>query len=63
MSYSPKQHLFLVVFELSDANGVVQEVVLYWEQNDIQTINNKVSSIRGLRPFCMHLTYLFGWAP
>jgi hypothetical protein len=55
--------LFLVVFELSDANGVVQEVVLYWEQNDIQTINNKVSSIRGLRPFCMHLTYLFGWAP
>nr|CAB3494008.1 unnamed protein product [Digitaria exilis] len=47
MSYSPKQHLFLVVFELSGPNGVVHEVVLYWEQTDLQTVNSKGSSIRG----------------
>ncbi|KAG2547519.1 hypothetical protein PVAP13_9KG105820 [Panicum virgatum] len=47
MSYSPKQHLFLVVFELSGANGVVHEVVLYWEQTDLQTVNSKGSSIKG----------------
>lgn len=47
MSYSPKQHLFLVVFELSGTNGVVHEVVLYWEQTDLQTVNSKGSSIRG----------------
>jgi hypothetical protein len=48
MSYSPKQHLFLVVFELSGPNGVVHEVVLYWEQTDLQTVNSKGSSIRGI---------------
>ncbi|GJN29911.1 hypothetical protein PR202_gb18174 [Eleusine coracana subsp. coracana] len=47
MSYSPKQHLFLVVFELSGPKGVVDEVVLYWEQTDLQTVNSKGSSIRG----------------
>lgn len=47
MSYSPKQHLFLVVFELSGTAGVAHEVVLYWEQTDLQTVNSKGSSIRG----------------
>ncbi|OEL35932.1 hypothetical protein BAE44_0003049 [Dichanthelium oligosanthes] len=47
ISYSPKQHLFLVVFELSGPNGVLHEVVLYWEQTDLQTVNSKGSSIRG----------------
>ena len=58
MTYSPKQHLFLVVFELSGANGVVHEVVLYWEQTDLQTVNSKGSSIRGICLSDMHLTYL-----
>jgi hypothetical protein len=61
MSYSPKQHLFLVVFELSGPNGVAHEVVLYWEQTDIQTVNSKGSSIRGLCPSgCILLIYLVG---
>ncbi|XP_066362171.1 uncharacterized protein [Miscanthus floridulus] len=47
MSYSQKQHLFLVVFELSGTAGVAHEVVLYWEQTDLQTVNSKGSSIRG----------------
>ncbi|XP_042389919.1 uncharacterized protein LOC121981456 [Zingiber officinale] len=47
MIYSAKQHLFLVVFELSAANGVVHEVVLYWEQTDIQSINTKGTSVKG----------------
>uniref|UniRef100_A0A0E0IJD3 Uncharacterized protein n=1 Tax=Oryza nivara TaxID=4536 RepID=A0A0E0IJD3_ORYNI len=45
--YSPKQHMFLVVFELSGPNGVAHEVVLYWEQTDLQTVNSKGSSIKG----------------
>ncbi|XP_039134910.1 uncharacterized protein LOC120272211 isoform X2 [Dioscorea cayenensis subsp. rotundata] len=45
--YSSKQHLFLVVFELSGATGVVHEVVLYWEQTDQQSVNNKGSSLKG----------------
>ncbi|XP_037460268.1 uncharacterized protein LOC119331201 [Triticum dicoccoides] len=47
ISYSPKQHMFLVVFELSGPSGVVHEVVLYWEQTDLQTVNSKGSSIKG----------------
>ncbi|WOL05680.1 hypothetical protein Cni_G14409 [Canna indica] len=47
MIYSSKQHLFLVVFELSGANGVVHEVVLYWEQTDLQSVNTKGTSVRG----------------
>lgn len=47
MIYSAKQHLFLVVFELSGANGVVHEIVLYWEQTDIQSVNTKGTSVKG----------------
>lgn len=47
MLYSSRQHLFLVVFELSGASGVVHEVVLYWEQTDLQSVNNKGSSVKG----------------
>uniref|UniRef100_R7W694 Transducin/WD40 repeat-like superfamily protein n=1 Tax=Aegilops tauschii TaxID=37682 RepID=R7W694_AEGTA len=47
ISYSPKQHMFLVVFELSGPIGVTHEVVLYWEQTDLQTVNSKGSSIKG----------------
>jgi hypothetical protein len=61
MSYSPKQHLFLVVFELSGPNGVVHEVVLYWEQTDLQTVNSKGSSIKGSSPSeCILLFNLVG---
>ncbi|KAL5201044.1 hypothetical protein ABZP36_035398 [Zizania latifolia] len=47
IAYSPKQHMFLVVFELSGPNGVAHEIVLYWEQTDLQTVNSKGSSIKG----------------
>uniref|UniRef100_A0A0D9XDK2 Uncharacterized protein n=1 Tax=Leersia perrieri TaxID=77586 RepID=A0A0D9XDK2_9ORYZ len=47
IAYSPKQHMFLVVFELSGPNGVAHEVVLYWEQTDLQTVNSKGSSVKG----------------
>lgn len=47
MLYSSKQHLFLVVFELSGVNGVLHEVVLYWEQTDLQSVNSKGSSVKG----------------
>ncbi|XP_008788705.2 uncharacterized protein LOC103706397 [Phoenix dactylifera] len=47
MLYSSKKHFFLVVFELSGANSVLHEVVLYWEQTDPQSVNNKGSSIKG----------------
>lgn len=47
MLYSSKQHFFLVVFELSGASGVLHEVVLYWEQTDPHSVNNKGSSIKG----------------
>nr|CAD1843987.1 unnamed protein product [Ananas comosus var. bracteatus] len=47
MLYSSKQHLFLVVFELSAPNGVVHEVVLYWEQTDPQSVNSRGSSVKG----------------
>lgn len=43
--------MFLVVFELSGPSGVAHEVVLYWEQTDLQTVNSKGSSIKGF-PFC-----------
>lgn len=58
ISYSPKQHLFLVVFELSGPNGVAHEVVLYWEQTDLQTVNSKGSSIKGISLPDMYFTYL-----
>ncbi|KAG1360945.1 hypothetical protein COCNU_09G004080 [Cocos nucifera] len=45
--YSSKKHFFLVVFELSGASGVLHEVVLYWEQTDQQSVNNKGNSIKG----------------
>lgn len=47
MIYSSKQHLFLVVFELSGANGVIHEVVLYWEQTDPNSVNTKGTSLKG----------------
>lgn len=48
MLYSSKQHLFLVVFELSGPTGVIREVVLYWEQTNLQSVSNQGSSVRGL---------------
>ncbi|XP_072994208.1 uncharacterized protein [Typha latifolia] len=47
MLYSSKQHFFLVVFELSGPSGLLHEVVLYWEQTDLQSVNSKGSSIKG----------------
>ncbi|KAA8547202.1 hypothetical protein F0562_003642 [Nyssa sinensis] len=42
--YSKKQHLFLVVYEFS---GATNEVVLYWENTDSQSVNSKGSTIKG----------------
>lgn len=47
--YSSKQNMFMVVFELSGPNGVLHEVVLYWEQTDPHTVNSKGSSVKGLQ--------------
>ncbi|XP_047964874.1 uncharacterized protein LOC125209315 [Salvia hispanica] len=42
--YSKKQHIFLVVYELS---GATNEVVLYWENTDPQFANSKVTTVKG----------------
>ncbi|KAG0486664.1 hypothetical protein HPP92_008759 [Vanilla planifolia] len=42
MLYSSKQHLFLVVFELSGPSGAIHEVVLYWEQMQVQSRFDKL---------------------
>jgi hypothetical protein len=47
--YSSKQNMFMVVFELSGPNGVLHEVVLYWEQMDPHSVNSKGSSVKGLQ--------------
>ncbi|KAF6150785.1 hypothetical protein GIB67_020868 [Kingdonia uniflora] len=44
MLYSTKQHLFLVVFEFV---GAINEVVVYWEKTDSQSVNIKESTIKG----------------
>lgn len=44
MLYSSKQHLFLVVYEFS---GNTSEVVLYWENTELQSTNNKTSTVKG----------------
>lgn len=48
MLYSSKQNMFLVVFEISGGSSTIHEVVLYWEQTDIQFGNNrKGGTIKG----------------
>ncbi|KAK6923016.1 hypothetical protein RJ641_011320 [Dillenia turbinata] len=42
--YSKKQCLFLVVYEFS---GATSEVVLYWENSELQSANNKGSTLKG----------------
>lgn len=42
--YSKKQHIFLVVYELT---GGTNEVVLYWENTDPQLANSKVTTVKG----------------
>ncbi|XP_061341114.1 uncharacterized protein LOC133287491 isoform X2 [Gastrolobium bilobum] len=42
--YSKKQHLFLVVYEFS---GTTNEVVLYRENTDAETVNSKSSTVKG----------------
>lgn len=44
MIYSKKQSLFLVVYEFS---GATTEVVLYWENTDLQTASSKSSTVKG----------------
>lgn len=44
MVYSGKQHLFLITYEFS---GAAHEVVLYWENTDIQVANSKGSTVKG----------------
>lgn len=48
MVYSKKQSLFLVVYEFS---GATTEVVLYWENTDLQAANSKSSTVKGLSLF------------
>ncbi|XP_073220441.1 uncharacterized protein [Cicer arietinum] len=43
--YSKKQHLFLVVYEFS---GITNEVVLYRENTEIETVNSKSSTLKGI---------------
>jgi hypothetical protein len=52
--HSQKQHMFLVVFELSGPSGVAHEVVLYWEQTDLQAVNSKGSSVKGFPLYDMY---------
>ncbi|KAK8934237.1 hypothetical protein KSP39_PZI014792 [Platanthera zijinensis] len=47
MLYSSTQHFFLIVFELSGPGVAVHEVVLYWEQTEVQSVNSKGTSVRG----------------
>lgn len=44
LMHSKKQRLFLVVYEFS---GATNEVVLYWENSDVQTANSKSNTVKG----------------
>ena len=50
--YSKKQRLFLVVYEFS---GATNEVVLYWENTDAETVNSKSSTVKGTSMCGMYL--------
>lgn len=43
--YSKKQHLFLVAYEFS---GITTEVVVYRENTEVETVNSKSSSVKGI---------------
>ncbi|KAL5099300.1 hypothetical protein RYX36_003627 [Vicia faba] len=43
--YSKKQHLFLVAYEFS---GITTEVVLYRENTEVETVNSKSSTVKGI---------------
>ncbi|XP_048128024.1 uncharacterized protein LOC115746944 isoform X2 [Rhodamnia argentea] len=45
ITYSIKQHLFLIVYEFG---GAANEVFLYWENTNSQAANSKGSSVKGL---------------
>lgn len=51
--HSKKQRLFLVVYEFSSSTN---EVVLYWENTDVQTGNSKSSTVKGISSCGMHLS-------
>lgn len=42
--YSKKQHIFLIVYELT---GGTNEVVMYWENTNPQLANSKVNTVKG----------------
>ncbi|GER30860.1 transducin family protein [Striga asiatica] len=44
ISYSKKQHIFLVAYEISVGGN---EVVMYWENTDPQFANSKVTTVKG----------------
>ncbi|WJX60788.1 hypothetical protein P8452_45955 [Trifolium repens] len=44
LTYSKKQHLFLVAYEFS---GITTEVVLYRENTEVETVNSKSSTVKG----------------
>lgn len=39
--------MFLVVFEIKNGNSFEQEVVIYWEQTDVQSVNSKLAKLKG----------------
>lgn len=60
MLYSKRYHLFLVVYEFSNA---ASEVVLYWENANSQTANSKSSTMKGLAMFFMFFVFSFALIP
>jgi hypothetical protein len=45
LTYSKKQHLFLVAYEFS---GITNEVVVYRENTEVETVNSKSSTVKGI---------------
>ncbi|KAL0450314.1 UNVERIFIED_CONTAM: hypothetical protein Slati_1587800 [Sesamum latifolium] len=44
ITYSKKQHLFIIVYQFM---GAANEVVLYWENTDPQFANSKITTVKG----------------
>lgn len=51
--HSRKQRLFLVTYEFS---GATNEVVLYWENTDSQTVNSKCTTVKGMYLYIQYVS-------
>jgi hypothetical protein len=56
LTYSKKQHLFLVAYEFS---GITTEVVLYRENTEVETVNSKSSTVKGIYVRRIYIHFLF----